>query len=114
MELKDILTHIFYNIKFKFCSVAFATSNQAFPTIIENIVEERYVEAMIRAVNDYGPYIVIGKHMALAHARPEDGINKLGVSVATIEQPIDFGNPEMDPVKIIFCLAAVDFIGCIY
>lgn len=63
---------------------------------------------MIRAVNDYGPYIVIGKHMALAHARPEDGVNKLGVSVATIEQPIDFGNPEMDPVKIIFCLAAVD------
>lgn len=56
---------------------------------------------MIRAVNDYGPYIVIGKHMALAHARPEDGVNKLGVSVATIEQPIDFGNPEMDPVKII-------------
>ncbi len=51
---------------------------------------------------------VIGKHMALAHARPEDGVNKLGVSVATIEQPIDFGNPEMDPVKIIFCLAAVD------
>lgn len=63
---------------------------------------------MIHAVEEYGPYIVIGKHLALAHARPEDGVNTLGVSVVTMNQPIHFGNPEMDPVKIIFCLAAVD------
>jgi mannitol operon transcriptional antiterminator len=73
-----------------------------------NVIEKRYVKAMIHSVEEYGPYIVIGKHLALAHARPEDGVNKLGISVATIDTPINFGNSDMDPVKIIFCLAAVD------
>lgn len=78
------------------------------PLIKEKIIEPRYVTAMIDSVKEYGPYIVIGKYIALAHARPEDGVNSLGISVATIKDPIAFGNEENDPVKIIFCLAAVD------
>ncbi|WP_208560748.1 BglG family transcription antiterminator [Marinilactibacillus kalidii] len=78
------------------------------PLLEKAIIEERYVDAMIQSVEEYGPYIVIGEHIALAHARPEDGVNKLGVSVATLEEPIVFGNEDNDPVKIIFCLAAVD------
>ena len=78
------------------------------PLIKEKIIELRYVTAMIDSVKEYGPYIVIGKYIALAHARPEDGVNSLGISVATIKEPIAFGNEENDPVKIIFCLAAVD------
>lgn len=78
------------------------------PLINEKIIEPRYVTAMIDSVKEYGPYIVIGKYIALAHARPEDGVNSLGISVATIKEPIAFGNEENDPVKIIFCLAAVD------
>lgn len=78
------------------------------PLLKESVIEERYVEAMIDSVKKYGAYIVIGKHLALAHARPEDGVNKLGISVATLAEPIVFGNEDNDPVKIIFCLAAVD------
>lgn len=78
------------------------------PLIKEKVIEPSYVTAMIDSVKEYGPYIVIGKYIALAHARPEDGVNQLGISVATINQPIEFGNEENDPVKIIFCLAAVD------
>lgn len=78
------------------------------PLLKEKIIESRYVEAMIASVKEFGPYIVIGKHFALAHARPEDGVNKLGISVATFSEPISFGNTTNDPVKIIFCLAAVD------
>ncbi len=76
--------------------------------ITERVIEERYVSAMIRSVEEYGAYIVVGKHLALAHARPEDGVNKLGVSVMTLKEPVNFGNPDNDPVKIVFCLAAVD------
>jgi mannitol/fructose-specific phosphotransferase system IIA component (Ntr-type) len=74
----------------------------------EEVIEERYINAMIRSVEEYGPYIVVGKHLALAHARPEDGVNKLGISVMTLKEPVNFGNPDNDPVKIVFCLAAVD------
>lgn len=40
---------------------------------------------MIESVEEYGPYIVIGPHLALAHARPEDGSLKLGLSLSIFE-----------------------------
>ena len=74
----------------------------------EEAIEESYITAMIKSVEEYGPYIVVGKHLALAHTRPEDGVNKLGVSVMTLKDPVYFGNPDNDPVRLVFCLAAVD------
>lgn len=85
-----------------------AIENVAEPLLKEAVIEKSYVQAMIDSVKEFGPYIVIGKHIALAHARPEDGVNKLGLSVATLKEPIEFGNDLNDPVKIVFCLAAVD------
>lgn len=85
-----------------------AITKVAQPLVKESIIEPRYIEAMIQSVEDFGAYIVIGKHLALAHARPEDGVNQLGVSVMTLKEGINFGNEENDPVNIIFCLAAVD------
>lgn len=85
-----------------------AIQQVACPLLKENAIEESYIDAMIASVKEFGPYIVMGKHLALAHARPEDGVNKLGISVATLAEPVVFGNEENDPVKIIFCLAAVD------
>jgi transcriptional antiterminator/mannitol/fructose-specific phosphotransferase system IIA component (Ntr-type) len=78
------------------------------PLLKERIITENYIQAMIDSVDEYGPYIVIGKHLALAHARPEDGANSLGLSVATVKSGVAFGHEENDPVKIIFCLSAVD------
>ena len=106
--LKDILTDSHILIQEKVETWPETIELVAKPLVKANIVEPRYVAAMIQAVEEYGAYIVIGKHLALAHARPEDGVNQLGVSVTTLKQPIAFGNQEMDPVKIIFCLAAVD------
>lgn len=106
--LEDVLkdSHILLNQQVDDWQMAIQRVSE--PLLKEKVIEENYVTAMIDSVNQYGPYIVIGKHLALAHARPEDGVNKLGVSVATLKEPIVFGNPDNDPVKIIFCLAAVD------
>ncbi|KAF1302567.1 BglG family transcription antiterminator [Enterococcus saccharolyticus] len=78
------------------------------PLLKEEAITDKYIQAMIEAVEEFGPYIVIGEHLALAHARPEDGVNQLGLSVATVKTPVKFGHEENDPVKIIFCLSAVD------
>lgn len=80
----------------------------ALPLLNDEVIEERYIHAMIRSVEEFGPYIVVGKHLALAHARPEDGVNKLGISVMTLKEPVHFGHPDNDPVKMVFCLAAVN------
>ncbi|PTJ75630.1 hypothetical protein BUZ84_13720 [Mammaliicoccus sciuri] len=78
------------------------------PLLEDGIITSQYQDAMIQSVEEYGPYIVIGKHIALAHARPEEGANALGVSIATLNPNIEFGNEINDPVKIIFCLSATD------
>lgn len=71
-------------------------------------VKEEYITAMINMVKDLGPYIVIAPGIALAHARPEDGVVKTGLSMITLKKPISFGNKANDPVDIVFALGAAD------
>lgn len=74
----------------------------------QNVVTESYIDAMIKSVEEYGPYIVIGPNLALAHARPDDGAQKLGLSLAIFEKPVIYGQEEGQDVKVVFCLSAVD------
>ncbi|SHH44222.1 PTS sugar transporter subunit IIA [Sporanaerobacter acetigenes] len=69
-------------------------------------VKNKYIEDMIKAVENLGPYIVISPHIAIAHARPSDDVLKDGMSLAILEKPIKFGNKENDPVDIVFSLCA--------
>lgn len=78
------------------------------PLLEDKVITPEYQDAMVNSVIENGPYIVIGKHIALAHARPEEGANELGVSIATLKPNVNFGNEINDPVKIIFCLSATD------
>ena len=66
-----------------------------------------YVEAMIEAVKELGPYIVLTPGFALAHARPSEEVIRNSMSLITLKEPISFGSPN-DPVKVILCLACVD------
>ncbi|TDW16403.1 BglG family transcriptional antiterminator [Breznakia blatticola] len=78
------------------------------PLLKDKVIEPCYVDAMIESVNKFGPYIVISEGVALAHARPEEGVNELGISLVTLDPPIAFNHEDHDPVKLVFCLAAID------
>lgn len=106
--LKDILTDDDIILQQTCSNWQQAITFVAQPLLQKNYISKNYVDAMISSLEQYGPYIVIGKNLALAHARPEDGVNQLGLSVMTMRDPVDFGNQDMGPVKIIFCLAAID------
>lgn len=106
--LKDLVNNNQIQLQVEAKNWRDAIKISAQPLLDQNFISESYVKAMIESVNQYGPYIVIGPSIALAHARPEDGAHKLGVTITTLKNPIKFGNAENDPVKIIFCLAAVD------
>ena len=71
-------------------------------------IEERYIQEMIAIVKDVGPYIVIDEGIALANARPEHGAKCVGLSLVTLKKPIEFGNEDNDPVKIIIGLSATE------
>ena len=76
--------------------------------LAKNVISNTYVEAMIHVIETNGPIIVISPHVALAHARPECGVNKFGISFSLLEKPIPFGNELFDPIKLVITLAALD------
>lgn len=73
--------------------------------------ESRYVDAMIAAVHDMGPYMVMAPGIALAHARPEDGMLKPGMSIVNLKNPVEFGSEENDPVYLVISFGGVDKEG---
>ena len=66
-----------------------------------------YTDAMIRMVDDHGPYIVIAPGLALAHARPGPEVRCDGLSVVTLAEPVEFGHAHNDPVRVVIGLAGV-------
>lgn len=77
-------------------------------TLLEeaHLCEPRYLDAMLRVVDELGPYIVIAPHVALPHAQSRDGALGTGFSLVRLEPPIDFGNASHDPVRLVFGLVA--------
>jgi PTS system ascorbate-specific IIA component len=71
-------------------------------------VESRYVKSMIKMVEKYGSYIVLGNGIAIPHARPEDGVRKIGLSLVILKTATTFQGREDSPIDILFGIAAVD------
>ncbi|WP_158305248.1 BglG family transcription antiterminator [Carnobacterium sp. 17-4] len=92
-----------------------AISIAADPLLKEGYINGNYINAMISMVKKMGAYIVLAPKVAVPHARPEEGVAKLGVSLLHLDQPVDFNmDSEYDEdkeVKLIFILAAVDSTG---
>ena len=72
-----------------------------------NSIKENYIQSMIDAIKQLGPYIVMAPGFALAHARPSADVLKDDVSIITLKEPVCF-NSINDPVYVIMCLAAKD------
>lgn len=66
-----------------------------------------YTEAMISAVKDMGPYMVIFPNFALAHAAPSEEVIKDDTALITLEKPVLFGSPN-DPVYVILAICSKD------
>jgi mannitol operon transcriptional antiterminator len=78
------------------------------PLLTNMYITEDYIQAMIANVEELGPYVVIAPELALPHARPEDGVNKIGMSLLRLEKSVYFSEKEKHRVKLIVVLAAVD------
>jgi mannitol/fructose-specific phosphotransferase system IIA component (Ntr-type) len=70
--------------------------------------EKEYVPAMIRTTEELGPYAVIAPGVAIPHARPEDGAKKVGLGLAILAEPVEFGSKENDPVDLVFGFSTTD------
>lgn len=70
-------------------------------------IQDNYIDSMIKAVIDMGPYMVLTTGFALAHAKPSKEVLENGVSLITLESPVNFGSIN-DPVNVILCVACTD------
>lgn len=61
-----------------------------------------YLNSMLDLVSQYGPYIVLTKGIALAHAAPTDGHLAPGFSMVRFKEPVIFDHECNDPVNIVF------------
>jgi ascorbate PTS system EIIA or EIIAB component len=68
----------------------------------------KYIEAIIDSCERNGPYFVIGKGIAMPHTRPEYGAVGTGYALVTLAEPVSFGDPDNDPIDILFFMAAAD------
>ncbi|MGC4379251.1 BglG family transcription antiterminator [Fictibacillus sp. Mic-4] len=80
----------------------------AHPLLKKGAIDTSYIDAMIENVKTVGPYVVIGPEVAIPHARPEMGVNQVGMSFLKLNKPVYFLNDEKHPVRLLFCIAAID------
>ncbi len=67
-------------------------------------VRVEYIDAMVRVVEELGPYIVLIDGFALAHAAPGEIVLENSISLVVLENPVDFGSGKM--VTCVFAMAA--------
>ncbi len=70
-------------------------------------IKKEYIDNMIASVEEYGPYMVITKGFALAHAAPCEAVINDSFSLINLEKGVEFGSPN-DPVDVILCMACKD------
>ncbi len=84
-------------------------ANKAGNLLLENdSINKGYIDSMVQSVHEFGPYIVIAPGIALFHARPESNVKEICLSMMTLENPIEFGAGDKDPVDLIFAFGALD------
>ncbi|NBK97092.1 MAG: PTS sugar transporter subunit IIA [Erysipelotrichia bacterium] len=106
--LKDLTNERLIRLNIEASDWEDAIRKSAQPLIDEGKAKLSYVDDMIAGVKENGPYIVLTKHVALPHARPEAGAIESAIGIATLKTPVVFGNEANDPVKYLFCLSATD------
>ncbi len=106
--LKQLITEEMIIFKDKVSTWQDAIRESAKPLLKNKYIENRYVEKVISNVLDMGPYIGIAPDIAISHARPEDGVNEIGMTILLLKEPVYLNNQENKPVRIMITLAAPD------
>lgn len=107
-SLADLLTEPMIRMESAAKDWQSAIRTAAEPLLRDNRIEEGYIQAIISKVEALGPYIVAAPGIAIAHAKPEDGVRRLGISLLRLEKPVSFSQEERHQVRIILVLAAID------
>lgn len=75
--------------------------------VSQGCAKQSYVEGIVKAVKEMGPYIIVAEGLAMPHTRPECGATDIGCSLITLKEPVYFDG-DKEPVRVMICFSAVD------
>ncbi len=104
--LAELLTTQTLQLKQQAATWQEAIQLAASPLVELGTVKEDYVAAMVESIEKNGPYVVITPLVAIPHARPEEGVLSLSMSLLKLDKAVDFAPDK--PVQLIIVLAAAD------
>lgn len=76
------------------------------PLLKRGSMDEGYVQCIINRLLEAGPYMFVTRDLLLAHARPENGVKHLDLSIGIAPEGILFDGGKR--ARIIFCLVVED------
>lgn len=78
--------------------------------IEQDYINENYVDAIVKCVKEYGPYIVLMPEVAMPHSTlGGEGVFKTGISFVKVNKPVQFDpNDREKDARLFFTLAATN------
>jgi len=67
-----------------------------------DLVEKRYVERIIELTKSRGEYMLLGRGILLAHARPEDGVKAAAAALTVLAHPV-----KLDSGRKVHCIISL-------
>ncbi|MGL4382674.1 MAG: PTS sugar transporter subunit IIA [Bacilli bacterium] len=74
--------------------------------IEKGLIKKGYLDDIVSAMNELGPYAVIAPGIALAHARPSSDVLEDCIALITLQEGVNFNHKTNDPVDIVFVFGA--------
>lgn len=71
--------------------------------IRDGFFDKTYVDEAIDNVEEYGNYIIVAQHIALAHARKEAGVHADGIGLLVCRDGIHFEDGDIVHLLFFFC-----------
>lgn len=76
------------------------------PLLKRGCIQQSYLDKMIALGEAHGPYFVISDDIAIAHARPQDGVIALGLRLTIYREGLTI--MEREGIRFLFVLSSPD------
>lgn len=106
LDLADFITAETITIETSVSDWKEAIRIAAKPLLTNESIKQQYIDTIISNYNYDEPYIILGSHVAIPHASPENGVNKTAMSLLSLKEGVYFS--ERIKVNLIVIIAARD------
>ncbi|WP_414732562.1 BglG family transcription antiterminator [Acetobacterium carbinolicum] len=108
LSLSNLLTEEFIQVDVEADTWKEAIEKASVNLLEKGYISNNYIQAMIRNVEQNGPYIVISEGFAIPHAGIDEGSSKLSFNLIRLKNTVVFNAGINDPIKYLCVINAID------